>query len=122
MAKIVWTEGAKDDLARLRDEIRRLSPQGAKRIGARVIELVRHLRTNPEMGRPGRIEGTRELVVTTTELIVPLCRRAGRRRRARGRERPPRPLIAAEASAHWGTRIVLAESDTRTSSSTRNPG
>ena len=51
-------------------DIRQLSPAGAKRIGSRVLEVVRHLRRHPEMGRESLVPGMRELVVTQTELIV----------------------------------------------------
>jgi len=68
--RLIWTEPAKEDLTRIRRELTQLSPLGAKRIGARVVELVRHLRRNPEQGPMGRIPGIRELVITNTELIV----------------------------------------------------
>ena len=37
----------------------------------RIREAVDHLRANPAMGRPGRVPGTRELVVAGTPYVVP---------------------------------------------------
>ena len=67
---MTWSRFARDDLVRIRAAIRELSPKGAARVGARVLELVRHLKLNPEMGKAGRMPGVRELVITKTELIA----------------------------------------------------
>ena len=69
--KIRWLDLAVDDLADIADYIARDSPDAAKRIVSRLWSAVRSLATQPEMGRPGRVYGTRELVVTGTPFIVP---------------------------------------------------
>jgi toxin ParE1/3/4 len=43
----------------------------ARLIVARVLEAVGQLADQPGLGRPGRVPGTRELVVLSTRYIVP---------------------------------------------------
>lgn len=40
-------------------------------IANRILRAVELLQTQPEMGRPGRISGTRELVVPGTPYVIP---------------------------------------------------
>jgi toxin ParE1/3/4 len=68
--KLIWTEGAKNDVDEIRKYVKERSPKAAARIGKRIKELVAHLKTNPEMGPVGRWPGTRELVITDTPYIV----------------------------------------------------
>jgi toxin ParE1/3/4 len=69
---IVWSPEAIQDLVSLRAYIGQESPAGAKRIVLRVVEVVENLLPdNPHIGRPGRIPGTRELVIPQTPYIVP---------------------------------------------------
>jgi toxin ParE1/3/4 len=67
----VWTPAAIDDLASLRAFIAEQDPAAAQRVVLRIIHLVETLAESPEMGRPGRVPGTRELVITRTPFIVP---------------------------------------------------
>jgi plasmid stabilization system protein ParE len=46
-------------------------PQAARLLVERVLAAVDALREQPGMGRPGRVPGTRELVVTRTRFIAP---------------------------------------------------
>ncbi|MDE0191107.1 MAG: type II toxin-antitoxin system RelE/ParE family toxin [Gammaproteobacteria bacterium] len=46
-------------------------PAAARRLVGRIRGAVENLKANPAMGRPGRIHGTRELVVPGTPYIVP---------------------------------------------------
>ncbi|MET0208962.1 MAG: type II toxin-antitoxin system RelE/ParE family toxin [Burkholderiaceae bacterium] len=46
-------------------------PATAQRIVMRVFEAVARLRDQPMLGRPGRIDGTRELLVSRTRYVVP---------------------------------------------------
>ena len=48
-----------------------LVTQVAEALVTQVNEAVAHLQSNPAMGRPGRIHGTRELVVRGTPYIIP---------------------------------------------------
>jgi plasmid stabilization system protein ParE len=43
----------------------------ARLLVARVLDAVATLEQQPALGRPGRVPGTRELVVRTTRYIVP---------------------------------------------------
>ena len=68
----VWSPEAIDDLASLRAYIEQDDPAAAEQIALHIIHNVETLLPrNPEMGRPGRIPGTRELVIPRTPFIVP---------------------------------------------------
>jgi len=68
----VWTEAALADLASLRSYIEAEDRAAARRIVDRILHCVETLLPqSPEMGRPGRVPGTRELVITGTPFIVP---------------------------------------------------
>jgi toxin ParE1/3/4 len=69
---IIWSPEAIQDLISLRAYIAEDSPAGARRIVARILHDVEHLLPdNPQMGRPGRVPGTRELVIPQTPYIIP---------------------------------------------------
>jgi toxin ParE1/3/4 len=69
---IIWSPEAIQDLISLRAYIAEENPAGARRIVLRIIHDVEHLLPdNPQLGRPGRVAGTRELVVPQTPYIVP---------------------------------------------------
>jgi plasmid stabilization system protein ParE len=55
-------------------------PAAARTIVARVLEAVATLARHPDLGRPGRVPGTRELVVPRTRYHAPYRGRSGRRR------------------------------------------
>jgi toxin ParE1/3/4 len=70
--KIVWSPEAIQDLISLRAYIAEESSAGVRRIVLRIVHDVEHLLPdNPQMGRPGRVPGTRELIVPRTPYIVP---------------------------------------------------
>jgi toxin ParE1/3/4 len=68
--RLVWTEPAVRDLAAMRAYVARDSVPAADRQVDRVIAAVGSLLQFPEVGRPGRRAGTRELVVSRTPYIV----------------------------------------------------
>ena len=69
---IIWSPEAIQDLMSLRAYIAEEGPAGARRIVLRILHDVEHLLPdNPHMGRPGRVPGTRELVIPRTPYIVP---------------------------------------------------
>ncbi len=69
---IIWSPEAIEDLISLRAYIAEQSPAGARRIVLRILHVVEHLLPdNPHIGRPGRVPGTRELVIPRTPYIVP---------------------------------------------------
>ena len=68
----VWSPEAIADLAALRSYIEQDDPAAAQRVALHIVTNVeRLLSNNPEMGRPGRVPGTRELVIPRTPFIVP---------------------------------------------------
>jgi addiction module RelE/StbE family toxin len=69
--KVVWSRRAIRHLVALRDYIAEDSPQNAAVVAARILDSVELLTTHPEIGRPGRVVGTRELVVPGTPYIIP---------------------------------------------------
>ncbi|BAC91469.1 type II toxin-antitoxin system RelE/ParE family toxin [Gloeobacter violaceus] len=68
--KIFWSKQAISDLAAVRDYLEAHYPIGAKIVVARIEGAIERLGVYPAMGRTGRREGTRELVVTQTPFVV----------------------------------------------------
>ncbi len=68
---IVWSRRAIRHLGNVRDYIAQDSPGSAADIAARIVEAVERLALYPNLGRPGRIAGTRELVVPGTPYLIP---------------------------------------------------
>ena len=68
---IRYTRLALADLDHARGYIALDNPQAAAAMAARIREAVDGLRQFPERGRPGRVAGTRELVVPRTPFVVP---------------------------------------------------
>jgi toxin ParE1/3/4 len=69
--RVVWTAPALRELEAIGDYIARDNSRASARIVTRIFDRVDMLADHPETGRPGRIAGTRELVVTDTPFIVP---------------------------------------------------
>jgi addiction module RelE/StbE family toxin len=76
--KIVWSRRAIRHLISLREHIQKDSEQNAAALASRILKAVDLLQAHPEMGRPGRILGTRELVIPDTPYIIPYRVRRGR--------------------------------------------
>ena len=69
---IVWSVEAVDDLRSLRAFIAKGSPQAARAMALTIVAAIENLLPeNPHSGRPGRVPGTRELVIPKTPFIVP---------------------------------------------------
>jgi toxin ParE1/3/4 len=68
---IVWSPRAIQHLAHLREYIARDNPKAANRIAGALVEAVERLAELPDIGRPGRVAGTRELVVPGTAYVIP---------------------------------------------------
>ncbi len=68
---LVWLRRAVHDLEALRAYIAQENPTAAEPVGVRIERTVSLSATQPGMGRPGRIPGTRELVVSGTPYIIP---------------------------------------------------
>ena len=68
---LVWSPRAIGHLANLRDYIARENPGAAARTATRLLAAVDRLAELPNLGRPGRVSGTRELVVPGTRYVIP---------------------------------------------------
>ena len=69
--KIAWTRQAVEDLNSAHAYIAADRPTAAVHIAERIKNAIHSVSRYPEIGRPGRVEGTRELVVAGTPFIVP---------------------------------------------------
>jgi toxin ParE1/3/4 len=67
---IVWRRMALDDLEDARRYIARDNPRASARVYSAILTSVGRLANHPNLGRPGRVGGTRELVVPRTPYIV----------------------------------------------------
>lgn len=68
--RLHWLQPALTDLENIGDYLTRDNPSAAERIAARIVDAAEHLTDLPGMGRPGRVAGTRELVVSATPYIL----------------------------------------------------
>lgn len=67
---IVWSPGAERDLDAIFDYVLNDDPAAAERLCDRIEARVLELEDYPQIGRPGRTRGTRELVVPGTPYIA----------------------------------------------------
>ena len=76
--KLIWTPRAKDDLREIGHYIADLNPIAALALTRRLRHAAKALVDHPAIGKPGRVEETRELVVSGTSYILPYRVRDGR--------------------------------------------
>ncbi|MGB8915442.1 MAG: type II toxin-antitoxin system RelE/ParE family toxin [Candidatus Sulfotelmatobacter sp.] len=69
--RVRWLARALANLNAEAEYIARDKPQAAARMVQTIQESVDLLQRHPALGRPGRVTGTRELVVSGTPYIVP---------------------------------------------------
>lgn len=67
---VVWTARALDDLQGARTYIEDRNPGAARKTVLRIVEAVASLGDVPGRGRPGRLAGTRELVIPGLPYVV----------------------------------------------------
>ncbi len=67
---LVWLQRAIQDRDAQLDYIAQDNPMAAVSQGDRIAEQIEILQQHPQMGRPGRKQGTRELVISRTPFIV----------------------------------------------------
>jgi addiction module RelE/StbE family toxin len=92
---IVWSPRAVEHLAQLRSYIARDNPTAATRIANTLLAAVERLAELPNRGRPGRVAGTRELIVPGTPYVIPYRLREDRLEVIavfHGRQKWPKPL------------------------------
>jgi toxin ParE1/3/4 len=69
---LLWSPESIHDLLALRAYIAEHDPASAKRVALHILHSVKHLLSeNPKLGAPGRVPGTRELVIPKTAYVVP---------------------------------------------------
>ena len=68
--KLEWSIFARADREQIFDYIAENNPLAAVAIDERIQERIETLSQFPESGRPGRVDGTRELVINPTPYIV----------------------------------------------------
>ena len=68
--RIAWTNSAQRDLAAHFDYLAARNPDSALQLEATTMQIVEGLIAFPHRGRPGRREGTRELLVPHLPYIV----------------------------------------------------
>ena len=65
-----WTDPAQTDFNEIVAYIKRDNPAAAERVGRRLLTVVASLAQQPRLGRPGRVAGTRELVIPRLPYIA----------------------------------------------------
>ena len=68
--RLNWARDADSDLESIEDYIGRDNAESAFRILAEIVRQVEMLEEHPGMGRPGRVEGTRELVIAGLPYVI----------------------------------------------------
>jgi plasmid stabilization system protein ParE len=74
---IVWYPLALDDLEAIQGFLARENPGRAMVVVQRIVATTDLLMAHPQLGRPGRVRDTRELVVPRTPYIVAYREREG---------------------------------------------
>jgi toxin ParE1/3/4 len=75
---VKWTKRAHENLIEEARYIAERDPDAADRTLDRIGNAVKMLAQHPGVGRPGRVSGTRELVIAGTPYIIPYRVRGGR--------------------------------------------
>ena len=68
--RVRWTLDAADDLEQIAEYIAAERPETARRIALDIVQGVDALDAFPNRGRPGRVEGTRELVLSPLPFVA----------------------------------------------------
>ena len=69
--RIQWFAAAIQDLISLRQYIAVEKPETPADVAARILDNMENLRNHPALGRAGRVEGTRELIMGNLPFIIP---------------------------------------------------
>jgi len=69
--RIRWLRTALANLDAEAEYIARDNPAAAARVVKTIVDTVDQLKQYPAMGRPGRLTGTRELVIPGTPYVIP---------------------------------------------------
>ena len=69
--RLEWSDAALDNLDQAVEYIAQDKPAAAAKVAQKIWDATQRLGEQPGIGRPGRVEGTRELVITGLPYIVP---------------------------------------------------
>lgn len=75
--RIRWTRQALNNLDAAINYIAKDNPEAAQGVAQQVWDNIQLLLKQPGMGRPGRVTGTRELVIPGLPFIVPYAEHLG---------------------------------------------
>lgn len=75
--QIRWTRKALNNLETAVHYIAADSPSNAQKVAQKIWDNIQLLRQQPGMGRPGRVSGTRELIISDLPFIVPYAEHNG---------------------------------------------
>ena len=75
---IVWLPVAVQDVLQIRTFIAEQDPRSAQKVASRIDQAISHLGQMPNIGRQGRIFGTRELPISGTPFLAIYRVREGR--------------------------------------------
>lgn len=93
--RLAWTERALAEIDEIFAYVAADTPAAAERLTLVIKTKAQLLLDHPEIGRPGRVDGTREFVMTGTPYILPYRVRDGR----------VEILAALHASRQWPDRL-----------------
>ena len=68
--KLAWTKQAVRDLVEDRAYVELDNPKAAAELARRIVKATEKLLRNPELGRRGRLQGTRELIIPKTPYLI----------------------------------------------------
>ena len=69
--RVRWTRPALLHLREIAEYIAQENPPAARRVVRSIREQVEMVVQHPDVGRPGRVEGTRELVIARLPYVAP---------------------------------------------------
>lgn len=72
-----WTRKALDNLETAVHSIASDSPGNAHKVAQKIWDSIQLLKQQPGMGRPGRVSGTRELIISDLPFVVPYAENNG---------------------------------------------
>jgi plasmid stabilization system protein ParE len=75
--RVKWTLKALDNLDSAVEFVAADKPRAAAGVAKKIWEAAQKLATQPGMGRPGRVPGTRELIVPGLPFILPYMEKDG---------------------------------------------
>lgn len=97
--RLRWLPEALDDLREIHDYIARDNPEAARRVIEKIRREVEILRSQPEVGRPGRLPESREFVIRQYPYIVAY----------RIRDDDIHLLLVVHTSRRWPKQMPTAE-------------